>query len=147
MIYYEEVEGGIYEEEQIRELLFKEVADKIKDSVEYYFRDKYDNTKLDLDCDYQLLQLALNGKIEDVIEELSNVENVNFVNIDTMAYTDKICELKDAYKFFGYYYQWLCKHYGEFAYQGIEKKDIENTKEILDNLKNIDRITSSFTQD
>lgn len=76
--YYEEVEGKEYKEEDIRKMLYDEIVNGLEFYRDIYIKEK-DNVKDDLDVDFQLLQLAVYGKIEDVIDEITNVKDMNFV--------------------------------------------------------------------
>ena len=137
--FYEEVEGRVWTEKEIREELFKGVLDTIKRDAIDYIDDKDVDT---LDSNYELLKLAIDKPIGFVIDELTNVHNWNFVNVDEIIdsekFTDNIDNLKKAIKFFEKYYRACNGVKNTFEYQCIGNKFVDNLGWLVGELTNVD---------
>ena len=108
--------------------------------------------KYEYEGDEQILRLAMNGNIDDVIDELTNVRDYYyFVNVDDIInsekFTDNIDNLKKAIEFFGKYYRACNGVYGTFDYQCIERKFLDNLKDLANELANVDCVLDKMERE
>jgi len=139
-MFYEEYEGKVWKEEDIRKELFNQIIDKQQKQIGFYLNDK--DVETTLDADNEILKLATKGKIEDVIEELTNVNSCNFINVDEIIdsekFTNNVDNLKKAIEFFGKYYRACNGVKNTFEYQCINSNYVNNLEDLVNELTSID---------